>query len=335
MAGTVLITGGAGYIGSHVLCLLAESGYDVVAYDNLSTGRPEAVLAGELVVGDLADTAVVEKLLSSRRFDSVLHFAASISVPESIADPAAYYANNTANTLGLLRCCIDARVANFVFSSTAAVYGEPESGIASESSRLVPINPYGRSKLMSEWILADMAAASDLRYVVLRYFNAAGADSKGRIGQSYPGATHLIKVACEAATGKRGSVTVFGTDYPTPDGTGIRDYIHVEDLAAAHLDALRHLERGGESCTLNCGYGRGFSVREVLECVKACSGVDFAVVEGPRRAGDPARLVADSARIRDVLGWAPRHDRLEEIVRSALQWERKLSEPSERRHEAR
>jgi UDP-glucose 4-epimerase len=225
----------------------------------------------------------------------------------------------------LARCCCEAGIDKFVFSSTAAVYGEPEGGIASEDSPLAPINPYGRSKLMSEWILADVAAASRMRYVVLRYFNAAGADSRGRIGQSYPGATHLIKVACEAATGKRSGVTVFGEDYPTPDGTGIRDYVHVEDLADAHLDALRHLEGGGASEVLNCGYGRGYSVREVLDCVKACAGVDFPVVEGPRRAGDPARLVADSERIRQVLGWVPRRDSLEQIVRSALEWEQKLA----------
>jgi UDP-glucose 4-epimerase len=325
MGRTVLITGGAGYIGSHVLSLLAEAGYDVVAYDNLSTGRREAVLAGELVVGDLADTGLLRSVLARHRFDSVLHFAASISVPESLADPIAYYSNNTVNTLGLIRCCTEAGIDKLVFSSTAAVYGEPDGGVASEDSPLAPINPYGRSKLMSEWILRDVAAASRLRYVALRYFNAAGADSRGRIGQSYPGATHLIKVACEAATGKRRDVTVFGSDYPTPDGTGIRDYIHVEDLADAHLDALRHLERGGGSEVLNCGYGRGYSVREVLTCVKACAGVDFPVREGSRRAGDPARLVADSGRIRQVLGWVPRRDNLQEIVRSALEWERKLA----------
>ncbi len=322
---SVLVTGGAGYIGSHVVRRLVEAGHRVVVYDNLSTGRREAVLGAPLVVADLADEARLRRCFADGGFDAVLHFAASIVVPESVADPLSYYANNTANTLALVRCCAAFGVDRFVFSSTAAVYGEPAGGVADEGDPVAPINPYGASKAMSERILSDYANASAFRHVTLRYFNAAGADLEARIGQSFPGATHLIKVACEAAVGKRASVTLFGTDYDTPDGTGIRDYIHVEDLAAAHLDALDHLAAGGESLVLNCGYGHGASVREVLDCVKRVSGVDFPVVEGPRRAGDPARLIARSARIREALGWRPRHDDLETIVRTALAWERKLA----------
>jgi len=325
MGTSVLVTGGAGYIGSHVVRRLVEAGHAVTVYDNLSTGRREAVLGAPLVVADLADGDALRRCFAAGDFVAVLHFAASIVVPESVADPLSYYANNTANTLGLIRCCAEFGVERFVFSSTAAVYGEPPGGVADESAPVGPINPYGASKAMSERILSDHANASAFRHVTLRYFNAAGADFEARIGQSFPGATHLIKVACEAAVGKRAAVTVFGTDYDTPDGTGIRDYIHVEDLAAAHLDALDHLAAGGESLVLNCGYGHGASVREVLDCVKRVSGVDFPVEEGPRRAGDPARLIARSARIRETLGWRPRHDDLETIARTALAWERKLA----------
>lgn len=324
MTQTVLVTGGAGYIGAHVVRQLSDAGYEVVVYDNLSTGRREAVLGGTLVVGDLADTGSVAKLFERWRFDAVLHFAASIVVPDSLEKPLDYYSNNTANTLGLIQRCAAAGVNRFVFSSTAAVYGYVDGGTAEESSPTEPINPYGRSKLMSEWVLRDHAAASSFRYVALRYFNAAGADLEARIGQSFPGATHLIKVASEAAVGKRDKLTVFGTDYDTPDGTCIRDYIHVEDLARAHLDALGYLEGGGASTVLNCGYGHGFSVRDVIARVKAVSGVDFRVDEGPRRAGDPPCLIANCGRIRDVLGFAPRHDDLDTIVATALAWERKL-----------
>ncbi len=265
--GTVLVTGGAGYIGSHVLRQLGEQGERVVTLDNLSTGFRSAVLYGDLVTGDTGDAALVARVLRDYDIDTVMHFAAHIVVPESVADPLKYYRNNTANTRTLLECCAAAGVQHFVFSSTAAVYGMPESGIAAEDSPTVPINPYGRSKLMSEWMLADLAAASPLRYVALRYFNVAGADPGGRIGQSTPEATHLIKVACEQVVGKREGIAIFGTDYDTPDGTCIRDYIHVEDLAAAHLKALEYLRSGGASATLNCGYGDGFSVREVLDQV--------------------------------------------------------------------
>ena len=324
MTQTVLVTGGAGYIGAHVVRQLSDAGYEVVVYDNLSTGRREAVLGGTLVVGELADTGSVAKLFERWRFDAVLHFAASIVVPDSLEKPLDYYSNNTANTLGLIQRCAAAGVNRFVFSSTAAVYGYVDGGTAEESSPTEPINPYGRSKLMSEWVLRDHAAASSFRYVALRYFNAAGADLEARIGQSFPGATHLIKVASEAAVGKRDKLTVFGTDYDTPDGTCIRDYIHVEDLARAHLDALGYLEGGGASTVLNCGYGHGFSVRDVIARVKAVSGVDFRVDEGPRRAGDPPCLIANCGRIRDALGFAPRHDDLDTIVATALAWERKL-----------
>ena len=324
MRGPVLVTGGAGYIGSHVVRQLAEADYDVVVYDNLSTGRREAVLGGRLVVGDIADDRRLTALFAETGFAAVLHFAASIVVPESVARPLDYYANNTANALRLLHCCRLFGVKRFVFSSTAAVYGEPAGGIASETTPPAPINPYGRAKLMSEWMLADHAAASDFRYVALRYFNAAGADLEARIGQSFPGATHLIKVACEAVVGRRPGITIHGTDFDTPDGTGVRDYIHVEDLARAHLDALAYLEAGGEAQVLNCGYGRGYSVREVLERVQAVAGKSIRIAEGPRRPGDPARLVADSGRIREVLGWTPRFDDLDLIARTALAWERTL-----------
>ncbi len=324
MTQTVLVTGGAGYIGAHVVLGLVGAGTRVVVYDNLSTGRRDSVIGAELVVGDLADIARLRTLFADHDFAAVLHFAASTVVPESVEKPLDYYANNTANTLALLRCCEAARVNRFVFSSTAAVYGEPVGGVCEEAMAPAPINPYGASKLMSEWMLRDLAAASDFRYVALRYFNAAGADGQGRVGESTPHSTHLIKLACEAALGKRPSLTLFGTDYDTPDGTCLRDYIHVDDLASAHLAALDHLEAGGESQVLNCGYGKGVSVRRVIDCVKAVSGVDFAVVEGERRAGDPPCLIAECARARQVLGWAPRHDDLEEIVATALAWERKL-----------
>ncbi|MFQ5957731.1 MAG: UDP-glucose 4-epimerase GalE [Alphaproteobacteria bacterium] len=325
MSETVLVTGGAGYIGAHVARQLAETGYEFVVYDNLSTGHRDAVLGAELVVGDLADREQLTALFAERRFTAVLHFAASIVVPESVERPLDYYGNNTANTLGLLRCCAEAGVDRFIFSGTAAVYGDPPGGVADEDTPLAPINPYGRSKVMSEWILRDYAAVSAFRYVSLRYFNAAGADLEARIGQRGSDATHLIKVACEAAAGKRPSVTVFGTDYDTPDGTCLRDYIHVEDLARAHVAALRYLGQGGESRALNCGYGVGYSVREVLTRVKAVSGVDFRVVDGNRRPGDPARLIANSGRIRRVLDWTPRYDDLDTIVSTALAWEKKLA----------
>jgi UDP-glucose 4-epimerase len=319
----VLVTGGAGYIGSHVVSQLDRAGHRVVVYDNLSTGRREAVLAGELVEGDLADRERLNAVFEAGQFDAVMHFAASIVVPESVADPLKYYSNNTRNTLVLLEACARFDVDKLVFSSTAAVYGVPDRNPVDEATPLLPINPYGASKMMSERMLSDLAAVTALRYVILRYFNVAGADPQGRIGQSTPDATHLIKVASEAAVGLRPGLTVFGTDYPTEDGTCIRDYIHVDDLAQAHIDALAYLDRDGESRIMNCGYGHGSSVLDVINAVKRISGVDFPVKLDARRPGDPPALTADSRLIREVLGWTPRHDDLDFIVRTALDWERK------------
>ncbi|HEB96227.1 MAG TPA: UDP-glucose 4-epimerase GalE [Sedimenticola thiotaurini] len=322
--GGILVTGGAGYIGSHVVRQLGETGRRVVTLDNLITGFAESVLYGDLIEGDTGDRELVARILRQHDVDTVIHFAAHTVVPESVSNPLKYYGNNTCNTRNLLECCRDAGVKHFIFSSTAAVYGIPESDRAWEDSPLAPINAYGTSKLMSEWMLRDLAAASDLRYVALRYFNVAGCDPEGRIGQSTPNATLLTKVACEAAVGKREKVYIFGTDYPTPDGTGVRDYIHVEDLADAHLRALDHLEAGGGSTVLNCGYGHGYSVREVLEMVEKVNGAPLPVEEAPRRPGDPPVLIAGADRIREELGWVPRYDDLEAIVSSALNWERKL-----------
>ncbi|MGE0030159.1 MAG: UDP-glucose 4-epimerase GalE [Steroidobacteraceae bacterium] len=321
---TILVTGGAGYIGSHVARQLGERGEQLVTLDNLSSGFRSAVLHGEFVQGDTGDAALLRRLLAAHGIETVMHFAAHIVVPESVADPLKYYRNNTANTRTLLECCVAAGVRNFVFSSTAAVYGIPTGGVASEDTPTAPINPYGWSKLMSEQMLADVAAVNPMRYVALRYFNVAGADPGGRIGQSTPAATHLIKVACEQATGKRDRVEIYGTDYETADGTGVRDYIHVEDLAAAHLKALDYLRAGGSSTTLNCGYGEGFSVRQVLDRVAQVAGKPLRIVESPRRAGDPAQLVARADRIRERLGWQPRHQDLGGIVRSAFAWEQRL-----------
>ena len=322
----ILVTGGAGYIGSHVVRQLGDAGHAVTVLDNLSTGRREAVLSGELVVGDLADRALLERVLGQGRLDAVIHLAGSIVVPESVTDPLKYYANNTANTLELLRACVRHGVERFIFSSTAAVYGMADQALVSEDEPLAPINPYGASKMMSERMIADVAAAHPLEYVSLRYFNVAGAEAGGRLGQSGAGATHLIRVACQTALGLRPEMTIFGADYPTPDGTCIRDYVHVEDLAEAHLQALAYLKRGGDSAVLNFGYGRGHSVREVIEAVKKVSGVDFAVRIGERRAGDPAQLVAANASLKAAFGWQPRGTSLEEITRSALAWEKRLLE---------
>jgi UDP-glucose 4-epimerase len=318
----ILVTGGAGYIGSHVVRQLGESGRQVLILDTLGTGFKEAVIHGKLIVGDTGDRALVSRLLSEYNIKTVMHFAAHTIVPESIAHPLKYYANNTCSTRNLLECCAQANIKHFIFSSTAAVYGIPSTPLASEDTPTAPINPYGTSKLMSEWMLRDLSAASDLRYVSLRYFNVAGSDPRGRIGQSTRNATLLIKVACEAAVGKRASVIIFGTDYPTPDGTGIRDYIHVEDLADAHIKALDYLEQGGASLILNCGYGHGYSVREVLSAIERVSGQALNILEHDRRPGDPPILIAAADRIQKVLGWIPRYDDLGLIVKTSLDWEK-------------
>ena len=326
MPETILVSGGCGYIGSHVVRQLTESGRTVVVYDNLSTGFRDALTQEEeLVVGELSDRERLEELFQRYRFTTVLHFAAAIIAPESVSIPLKYYGNNTRNTLGLLETCVKYGVKRFIFSSTAAVYGIPDGGVASEDSVLAPINPYGTSKLMSEWMLRDVAAAHGMQYVALRYFNVAGADPLARIGQRTPEATHLIKVACQAALGMRENVCIYGTDYPTPDGTGIRDYIHIEDLASAHLCSLEYLEKGGASTVMNVGYGQGSSVRDVLEVIQKVSGVGLNVIEAERRPGDPASLVAKADKIKSLTGWQPRYDALETIVADAWRWESKLA----------
>ncbi len=318
----VLVTGGAGYIGSHVVRQLGQAGHEVVVYDNLSTGYRWAVTCGELVVGDLADEQALEAVFQAHSFEAVLHFAANIVVPESVSNPLKYYSNNTRNTLNLLKAIDRHQIPYMVFSSTAAVYGMPEQTVLTEELPLAPINPYGASKMMSERMIMDVAATSDLKYVILRYFNVAGANPEGVLGQATPEATHLLKVACECVTGAREGMSVFGTDYDTRDGTCIRDYIHVEDLAKAHVMALAYMAEGGKSDVLNCGYGRGFTVREVIDVVQRLSGVEFPVTETGRRAGDPAALMADNRRISRVLGWVPDHDDLDIIVQTALNWEK-------------
>ena len=326
MSETILVTGGCGYIGSHVVRQLTESGRKVVVYDNLSTGFRNALIHGEeFMEGELADREALDELFLAYRFKTVLHFAAAIIAPESVSMPLKYYGNNTRNTMGLLEACVKHGVKRFIFSSTAAVYGFPEGGVASEESALSPINPYGTSKLMSEWMLRDVSEAHGMQYAALRYFNVAGADPQSRMGQRTPEATHLIKVACQAALGMRECVNIYGTDYPTPDGTGIRDYIHIEDLAAAHLFALDYLEKGGASTAMNVGYGSGSSVREVLEVVKKVSGVNLSVVESERRPGDPASLVARADKIGQLTGWRPRFNNLETIVADAWRWESLLA----------
>lgn len=322
----ILVTGGAGYIGSHVVKQLGDRGEQVVVVDNLVTGFRDAVLYGTFVEGDVGDIAFMEDTLRRYDIDTVMHFAASTVVPESVENPLKYYRNNTANTRSLLEACQNAGIKHFIFSSTAAVYGEPEQPLINEMAPTQPINPYGMSKLMSETMLRDLSKACPLRHVVLRYFNVAGSDPDGRIGQSTRNATLLTKVAAEAAVGKREQVYVFGTDYPTADGTGVRDYIHVEDLADAHLRALDYLRKGGESVTLNAGYGHGFSVRQVLDAVARVTGVPLKIVDQPRRAGDPPALIAQCEKIRRLLGWEPRYDDLDTILKTAIAWERKLLE---------
>ena len=321
----ILVTGGAGYIGSHMVKALGEKGeYDIVVYDNLSTGHRDSLLFGRLLIGDLADMQALDALFSAERFDAVMHFAAHIVVEESVRNPIKYYRNNFANALNLIEMCTRYNVTKFIFSSTAAVYGIPEKVPVTEDALLLPINPYGASKLMVEQALRDVSLSSDLRYVALRYFNVAGADPMSRIGQRYKEATHLITLSLRTALGLKDELNVFGTDYDTPDGTCIRDYIHVDDLIKAHMLALGYLLAGNKSRVFNCGYGHGYSVREVVEKVKQVTGVDFRVNETARRAGDPPSLIADSSRIRGELGWRPDHDDLEYIIRTAWQWEKLL-----------
>lgn len=323
---TILVTGGAGYIGSHMVLALTEMGEKVVVLDNLSTGfwwaiAPEA----KLVEGDIGDEALLDRIMAEYSFDAVVHFAGSIVVPDSVRDPLGYYLNNTVKSRMLMACAVKAGIPRFIFSSTAAVYGNTAAEPVFEDAPLAPISPYGSSKLMTEWMLKDTHTAHGLQYVALRYFNVAGGDPKGRIGQSTPRATHLIKVACQAALGQRDSLEVYGTDYATPDGTCLRDYIHVSDLIAAHVDALTHLRKGGESGIFNCGYGKGYSVLDVIKSVERVNGAALPVKFGPRRAGDPAAIVAGAERVRQVLGWQPRYDNLDLIVETALGWERKLA----------
>jgi UDP-glucose 4-epimerase len=322
---SVLVTGGAGYIGGHMVLGLLDAGEKPIVLDNLSTGFRWAVPEGvELIVGDFGDAELVSRLIETKGIDSIAHFAAKIVVPESVSDPLGYYLNNASNARTLIECAVKGRIKHFIFSSTAAVYGETSLAPVTEETPLNPISPYGRSKLMVEWMLEDAARAFDFRYVALRYFNVAGADPKGRLGQSSKVATHLIKIAAQAALGRRPSMSVYGADYPTRDGTCERDYIQVTDLADAHLDALAYLRRGGAPLVCNCGYGHGATVKEVIDVVKKVSGVDFRVETAARRPGDPAVIVARAERAREALGWRPKRDNLEEIVGQALDWERRL-----------
>jgi UDP-glucose 4-epimerase len=327
----VLVTGGAGYIGSHMVLALTDAGHDVVVLDNLTTGFAWAIAPqAKLVEGDIGDEALVEQIINDHKVDAVVHFAGSIVVPESVSDPLGYYLNNTVKSRALMAAVVKAGVKNFIFSSTAAVYGNPKTQPVFETELPAPISPYGTSKLMTELMLRDSHFAYGLNYVALRYFNVAGADPKGRSGQSTPRATHLIKVACQTALGQRASMDVYGTDYDTPDGTCLRDYIHVSDLISAHMDALAHLRKGGESGIFNCGYGKGYSVLEVINAVEKAYGGPVNKKLVPRRAGDPAAIVAGATRVREVLGWQPKHADLDFIVASALAWEKHL----ERRNSA-
>jgi len=322
---SILVTGGAGYIGSHVVKLLGERNENIVILDNLSTGNAEAVLAGELVIGNTGDKEVLDKLFTEHNIETVMHFAAHTIVPESVENPLKYYGNNTCNTRSLLEACQHHGVKHFIFSSTAATYGTPKQADACDEATLTaPINAYGMSKLMSEAMLQDLSKACDMSHVILRYFNVAGSDPDGRIGQSTANATLLIKVAAEVALGKRDQLMVFGTDYDTPDGTGVRDYIHVTDLANAHLASLDYLRKGGDSTLMNCGYGHGFSVREVINAVERVHGEPLNVQEQPRRAGDPPKLIAAVDKIHATLDWKPELDDLDKIVETSLEWERQL-----------
>lgn len=324
---TILVTGGAGYIGSHMVLALTDMGEDVVVLDNLTTGYWWAVSPkAKLVEGDIGDEALLDRIMSEHKFDAVVHFAGSIVVPDSVRDPLGYYLNNTVKSRMLMACAVKAGIPRFIFSSTAAVYGNPATQPVFEDEAPQPISPYGSSKLMTEWMLKDAHVAHGLQYIALRYFNVAGGDPQGRVGQSTPRATHLIKVACQTALGQRGHLEVYGTDYATPDGTCLRDYIHVSDLISAHVDALQHLRKGGESGIFNCGYGKGYSVLEVIKAVERVNGTALPVKYGPRREGDPSAIVAGAKRVREILGWQPKHENLDFIVETALNWERKLAQ---------
>lgn len=325
---SVLVTGGAGYIGSHTCHQLVEAGESVIVVDNFYSGHRWAVpQQAQLVEGNAGDIELTSKLMQQHNVDTVIHFAGHIVVPESVTDPLKYYRNNTQNSRNLLEACVNSSVNQFVFSSTAAVYGIPDEQPATEQSETSPINAYGRSKLMTEWMMKDLSERPQIdepfRFIALRYFNVAGARADLKVGQATPEATHLIKVACQAALGQRDAIEIYGTDYPTSDGTGVRDYIHVDDLASAHLSALSRLRSGGGSQIINCGYGQGYSVREVIQMVKKVSGVDFTVIESPRRAGDPPELIAGNDLIHQTLDWETRYQDLETICRTAYEWEAK------------
>src|SRR6218665_1020617 len=321
----VLVTGGAGYIGSHMVLSLADAGEKVVVLDSLGTGFDWAIDGRAIFEqGNAGDIELVRRLIDKHGISEIVHFAGSIVVPESVTDPLKYYGNNTATSRNLIEAAVKGGVKHFIFPSPAAVYGMTGLAPVVETTPLNPMSPYGRSKLMTEWMLADVAAAHPMTYGVLRYFNVAGADPQKRSGQSTPQATHLIKVACQTALGQREKMDIFGTDYETPDGTCVRDYIHVTDLIEAHALLLGHLRKGGDNVTLNCAYGQGYSVRQVIDTVKSVSGIDFKVDEGPRRAGDPASITATGEKIRATLGWVPKHDDLSEMVSTALDWERWL-----------
>ena len=327
----VLVTGGAGYIGSHMVLALTDAREEVVVLDNLSTGFPWAIAPGaKLIEGDIGDEALVGRIIKDHKIEAIVHFAGSIVVPDSVTDPLGYYLNNTVKSRALLAAAVAGGVKNFIFSSTAAVYGNPKSMPVFEEEAPAPISPYGTSKLMTEYMLKDSHAAYGLNFVALRYFNVAGADPKGRTGQSTPRATHLIKVACETALGQRASMDVFGTDYPTPDGTCLRDYIHVSDLISAHMQALKHLRGGGASGIFNCGYGKGYSVLEVINAVGKANGKPVPHKLGPRRPGDPAGIVAGARKVRDVLGWEPKYNDLDFIVKTALDWEKHLAKRNQK-----
>lgn len=325
MKSTTLVTGGAGYIGSHTTLALLESGYEVVVLDDLSTGFRSLVPSDALFVeGNVGDIQLLEALIKEHSIEAVIHFAGSIIVPESVVNPVKYYKNNTVQSSNLIESCVSASVEKFIFSSTAAVYGNTDISPVKETTPTAPLSPYGTTKLMTEWMLRDVSKATSLRHVCLRYFNVAGADRQGRSGQARPEATHLLKIACETALGRKSAIEIYGDDYSTPDGTGVRDYIHVSDLAKAHVAALAYLDKGGESTILNCGYGKGRSVRDVLNVVEKVSGTTINVSVADRRSGDVGQLVAENQKILSTLDWKPENDDLETIVRTALEWERSL-----------